>query len=319
MTTAISDERQQLSFSGHESFPLRYAWLPKGVQGLIEHPDLFGRQDATVLLGVGKNMVGSIRHWGLATSVLEAALPRPNRLEVTHLGQSLFSPDGWDPFLEDIGTLWLIHWNLVSGREKASAWTLAFGKWNAATFTRDQLTDWLVDFVRRSPATRATPSSIRRDVEVFVRTYTVAGTSRELSSEDAFDCPLAELGLIREVEPRLFAFTRAARPSLPNEIFVYALLDYWQHHQPHLDTLSFEVLQTGLFSPGSAFRLSDNALAERLEALPSWTGLVYDETAGTRVVLRTATDVVAPMYALERYFDVDTRNESSCADSRGAQ
>ncbi|MCX6902420.1 MAG: DUF4007 family protein [Verrucomicrobia bacterium] len=50
--------------SGHESFPCRYTWLPKAVQGLSREPKLFAdEQKAMVDLGLGKNMVRSVRFW----------------------------------------------------------------------------------------------------------------------------------------------------------------------------------------------------------------------------------------------------------------
>lgn len=296
---------ERFSFSGHESFPLRYAWLSKGVQAAIAFPDIFVRADAPVLLGVGKNMVASIRHWCLATAMIEMD-GKTGVARVTHLGERLFAPHGWDPFLEDIGTLWLLHWLLVRRAERASTWHLGFTRWNATTFTRDQLVDWLGDVARESPTTRVTPNSLRRDVDVFVRSYTPAHPTRDLSLEDTFDCPLVELGLIQELELRHFRFTRGSRPSLPMDIFVFALLDFWQTRYAEQGTLSFEAIHTGVGSPGGAFKLTENALAERLEDLPAWSGLTYDETAGTRVVLRTrigdASPLDATVTALEHYF-----------------
>ena len=32
-------------FSGHESFPFRYTWLPKAIRGLQENPSLFSNDD----------------------------------------------------------------------------------------------------------------------------------------------------------------------------------------------------------------------------------------------------------------------------------
>jgi hypothetical protein len=272
---------------------------------VLDDPELFTRDEAPVVLGVGKNMVSSIRHWCLTLTMIEAE-GRTGRVHATALGERLFGTEGWDSYLEDIGTLWLLHWLLVSRVERASTWHLAFTRWNASTFTRDQLVSWLLDLVRESPGTRATPSSLRRDVDVFVRTYTPAHPTRDLSLEDTFDCPLVELGLLQEVESRLFLFTRGSRPSLPPEIFTFALLDYWQHRFRQQRTLSFETIQTGPGSPGSAFKLTESALAERLETLPAWTGLNYDETAGTRVVLRTgdadAGGAILPIDSLARYF-----------------
>jgi hypothetical protein len=52
----------QHSFSGHETFPFRYLWLKKGFDAVRDNPGAFTRPDATTTLGVGKNMVRSIRH-----------------------------------------------------------------------------------------------------------------------------------------------------------------------------------------------------------------------------------------------------------------
>jgi hypothetical protein len=133
-----------------------------------------------------------------------------------------------------------------------------------------------------------------------------------VSVEDAFDCPLIELGLIDEVERGLYRFTRGYRNSLPQEILAFAVLDYWNTHMPEQKSLSFERLQYWAGSPGAAFKLSDNALAERLEILPDWIGLIYDETAGTRVLLKSPeADKLAanPMVLLERYYS-QSRNQA---------
>lgn len=60
----------QYSFSGHETFPFRYPWLKKGFDAVLEDPSVFQRDEAITILGVGKNMVRSIRHWCLTAEVL---------------------------------------------------------------------------------------------------------------------------------------------------------------------------------------------------------------------------------------------------------
>ena len=50
--------------SGHETVSCRYTWLPKAVKCLRENLTLFSDEpNAMVALGVGKNMVRSIRFW----------------------------------------------------------------------------------------------------------------------------------------------------------------------------------------------------------------------------------------------------------------
>ena len=104
----MSDLTHRLTFSGHQTFPFRYSWLPKGVRGLAADPVLFRREDALVRLGVGKNMVSSIQHW-CDTLKLTVSNPRRGVSSATPFGQAIFADGAWDPFLEDRGTLWLLH------------------------------------------------------------------------------------------------------------------------------------------------------------------------------------------------------------------
>lgn len=294
------------SFSGHETFPFRYTWLPKGVRHLKGQPDLFVSEDALVVLGVGKNMVRSIRYWCEATGMIRR-VDKKGRAEVKRLGEKLLgSEESWDPYLEDPGTLWLLHWKLVSNPSRSSTWHLAFTRWGSERFARDQLVDWLGRLVAaEQPRTQTTPTSLRRDVEVFVRTYTPSKARRDLPSEDTFDCPLVELGLIQDEDDGSYRFARGPKPTLPDEIFAYALMDYWKNAAPQQGVVSFENILYGPGSPGGAFQLSENALAERLERLPPWAGFGYDDTAGLRIVLRREGGLdenMDPINALERYY-----------------
>jgi hypothetical protein len=298
----LANDTDHYSFSGHETFPFRYTWLPKGIQGVSEYPNLFTREDAMVILGVGKNMVAAIRHWCEVVGLIELT-DRGRLAAPTRLGEALLSSNGWDPYLEDPGTLWLLHWLLISCRNRASTWYLAFTQFNADVFTREDLVQWLLRIVANAPSTRATPASLKRDVEVFLRTYVPAHQTRDLPLEETFDCPLVELGLIREVERGSFQFARGPKPSLPDLIFVYALADFWQRTALHQRTLSFESILHGAGSPGAGFKISENALMERLEQLPHWSGLTYDDTAGIRQILRTDSQTNLDLLSiLERYY-----------------
>ena len=70
---AIQTDGIRPRFSGHESFPLRFGWLAKGVRFCRQRPTGFSADaDAMVDLGVGKNMVRSIRFWALEAGMIEA-------------------------------------------------------------------------------------------------------------------------------------------------------------------------------------------------------------------------------------------------------
>ena len=306
MQTHLFDIPVRYSFSGHESFPFRYTWLTKGVQQALHDPAVFSREDATIVLGVGKNMVRSIRYWCLAMGLLES--PTPGSVRPTRLGEELLGFDGFDPYLEDMGTLWLLHWLLVRSGELASTWYLAFTRFSHSSFTRQQLVKYLLETAsRESPTTRATESSIRRDVDVFVRTYVASSHNKSLSgTEESYDCPLTELGLLDEEETGVISFVYGDHPTLPNAILAFAIADYWEHKRQHQAVLSFEDVLYRPGSPGAAFKLTENELVARLEELPDWTGMRFDETAGRRVLMRNDRVVEAPghwsMNILRHYY-----------------
>jgi Protein of unknown function (DUF4007) len=59
MTTTSKTPETNYRFSGHETFPCRYTWLPKAVPKLGARPDLFSRDqedEAMVSLRVVKNV-----------------------------------------------------------------------------------------------------------------------------------------------------------------------------------------------------------------------------------------------------------------------
>lgn len=276
-------------FTGHETFPFRYPWLTKGVMGTEERADLFVLDDAGVRLGVGKNMAKSIRHWCHALGLIEPVPGnRHGHMRTTEFGRELAGEGGWDPFLEDPATLWLLHWRLVGNPERAATWYLAFTRWRGERFTRDEMVTWLERVLREQEVTRSTPASLKRDVDVFMRTYVPARVTRDLPPEDTFDCPLVELGLLQEVERGQYGFVRGLKSSLPTAILVYAIYDYWGRVARSQSTLTFDALMHGVGSPGAAFKLSENALATELERLPPWSRLSFDDTAGVRVVQRRA-------------------------------
>jgi len=95
-----------------------------------------------VALGVGKNMVRAIRFWVQAAGIARVAAG--NRLEVTALGHALLAQNGHDPFLEDIKTLWLIHWNISTlAQEPLFAWFYLLNHWRRPEFSRTEYADTL--------------------------------------------------------------------------------------------------------------------------------------------------------------------------------
>lgn len=288
------------AFSGHETFACRYSWPKKGVDAVTRDSAVFADDSAMVVLGVGKNMVRSIRHWCLTARLIEPDFTiknnRGRRMRVTSLGNAIFGTNGTDPYLEDPGTIWLLHWLITTNPERAATWRWAFGNYARQDFTRPQFIDDLAAALAIQTDARVTIASLDRDVETFFHTYVPARVSRTIAIEDVIDCPLAELRLIRESPlDNSYSFARGPKPTLSDEVLAYAIIDYWQQTAPLQASLSFEDLMHRPRSPGRVFKLDETSLADRLERASNWSrgALQFDETAGLRQLMRRRT--VSPL------------------------
>lgn len=272
----------RLGFAGHQTFSFRHGWLKKAVDAVRQDSLALSRDDAIVTLGVGKNMVESIRHWGLATKMLTDASARG--LAVSRLGALLLGE--WDPFLEDPASLWLLHWLLVSNTGKAGVWHITFGFYPQPFFTKAGLNEFVSRFAE-SRGARPRPSTLERDVDCLVRTYVPSAPGDGSVLEETFDCPLTELSLLSALDDyESFRFVVGPKRSLPAAIFGYALLQYAGSRAAPDHTLSVGECTYFPGSPGQVFKLDENSVIEYVEALAIVTqgAVQFDETAGLRQI-----------------------------------
>jgi hypothetical protein len=294
----------QHTFSGHETFPFRFPWLKKGFDAARDDGDVFLRDDAITTLGVGKNMVRSIRHWCLTAGVLAENRDGGSSLRPTDLGTLLFADDGLDPYLEDPATLWVLHWQISSNRTRAATWFWTFSHFHEPEFTREALTSALFKWTQTLTGKKVAYSSLKRDVDCFQRTYVASRHQPGDVAEDSLDCPLVELGLLVQTgDGQTYQFRRGAQQSLPDGILLYAVLRFWQSFAPGSETLALHDLARQPGSPGRLFKIDESSLVERLESVERQTdgALSYAETAGLRQLYRRqqleAVEALAEAYA----------------------
>ena len=279
-------------FSGHETFPLRYGWLKKVFDRVAQTEHEANNRvacwddDAIARFGVGKNMVGSMRHWAKAAGVTEE--PAINTVRTTRLGQLLFGQEGLDPYMEHPATLWLVHWQLAARPEKTT-WFWAFSHYPAISFEREGLARKLERIAKDRAWSRVASTTIKNDVACFIRTYVARLPSGKVGHDDALESPLTELGLIKSVGKKDgFRFVRGPKSTLGNGVFVFALLDFWSRYSSSA-TLSFEAIAHAPGSPGRVFSFDENDVAARLAQLDDVTAgaLRWSESAGLKQVVRT--------------------------------
>ena len=328
MTRSLFDtDETRLQFAGHETFPLRYGWLKKTYDAVkFEigiNPDsaaaIFSDDSSIARFGVGRNMVYSMRHWGLATNVLKAVdIPgsRTPRIETGPVGDLLFGFES-DPHLEHPGSLWLLHWMLAARPGRAAAWHWAFNEFHEPSFDRDLMTRRLARRCHelqdsgRLPRERGLSDvTIRRDVECLVRTYHAATASGRRAPEDSIESPLAELGLIQKAGlGDHYQFRRGPKPSLPDEVFLFALAEFWTGQYSNRRSFSVDFLTYERGSPGLVFLLDEESVAERLGRLDDITrgALTWDESTGMRQIYAPKLETLDGWGALHSLYARDMK------------
>lgn len=275
-------------FGGHEKFAFRQGWLKKGLDAVCRDPLIFSREDAFVILGVGKNMAASIRYWCLALGLLQESSTdkgRGREAQLTRLGRSLLADGGWDPYLEDIGSLWLLHWQLASNQERGLVWYLTFSRYFDVEFRKTTLIEFLKkQLIHMSIET--TEGMIEREVDICLRTY-IPSQKKGSNDEESLDCPLVDLNLLRSSPGEaVYRFDIGEKRSLPAAVFGYALCAFLNEKSTYRSTATVDECVYTPGSPGQIFKLDENSVMGYLEKLDTLTGgaLRLQETSGLRQV-----------------------------------
>lgn len=253
-------------FARHETFHPRYGWVKKALDAAAKSSKVFNADDAVVELGVGKNMVRSIRFWGLAYQVITPAKDSSSRIPLavpSNIGHTIFADEGWDPYCELPGTHWLLHWWLLAPGSIAPVWWLAFNEFPGVEFSDEQLEQFVLDRVRDWADPH--PSSVQKDVSCLLRMY-APGSSSRAAFDDAIDCPSRDLRLITPTPERgHYRFAIGVKPTLPASVAAFAALDFVARTDSSARTVTVSRLATEPGGPGRVFKLTEGALVDLLE------------------------------------------------------
>ena len=259
----------KVSFGRHESFPLRFGWITKGLDALAQDADVFAAEDATVTLGVGKNMVAAMRYWLLATGMAERTAA--GGLAKSAIGQILF-PDGdrngGDRYLEDDGTIWLLHWLLATNATEATAIYWFYNHFHKPEFASEEVFAGLREFVRQQVAAKTAATTLKRDANLVLRMYAQSNGGTRLLAEDALDSPLAALLLLERLDRQTWQAVPKQREEIPLATFAYAVAEVFAH--AGVEQLPVERLMygdQGHCAPGAVFRMTEDGLTGKLDAL----------------------------------------------------
>ena len=187
-----------MKFRAHDTFFIRKGWISKGMRYVKQSPDVFisRTENPMDVLGIGANMVKALRYWLQAIGVTEEPNSGKRIQELTDFGKLVFEHD---QYIEEMGTLYLLHYKLASSMQMATSWYFFFNKFGLSDFTRDDFVTEITKFIKmEDEEASVAPRSLEDDFNCIINTYVPRYKTMpsRVSAENNIDCPLGEMGLI---------------------------------------------------------------------------------------------------------------------------
>ena len=261
----------KLKLKRHESFSIREGWIAKGIKNVKEYGNVFALQNATDILGIGTNMVKSLKYWMTATKLIEE---KNREIMLSDFGSII---NEYDPYLEDIFSWWLIHINMITNIDDAYIYNLFFNKCNIKTFTKRELYEKLYALLINEKLT-FNENILQDEVNMIIKTYTI--DEKIDNPENNFICPLSELNLLKKVDRDTYEKNRPEIRNLPFWVVYYIiclLLD-------DRDNISIDELLKEENSPAKLLNMDKNLINEYLDEMKKNDLIIINRTAGLNMV-----------------------------------
>ncbi|MCJ8321277.1 MAG: DUF4007 family protein [Colwellia sp.] len=304
-------------FTGHDTFPLRYGWLYKAVNhlnsgGKLQTSKEEETQQAIIKLGVGKNMVNAIRYWADSAGLLESNKEQNFTIySSSENGNYLFNDEtGKDPYLEHIGSIWLIHFWLCFNQNEMTAYRYFFNIFNGEYFEKQILLAHMSTDIKKftSGDISLNESTIQKDIDTFLNTYSKKlKLNSKTRDEEQFNSPMSELNLIQDNGKNYYLSDLNEKEELPIEVFIYALLKFVQKESKisKVAKVNFKSLLLDAYSPGRIFRLSEQGLGAKLDAAQVYSNnkILWLDSLGLRQITIDDSYLDAELSVLNKYYE----------------
>lgn len=263
-------------FKGHETFYFREGWLSKAIFEMDNDRtnSLFSGNNGIAKLGVGANMVKSIKYWLIASNLIH--YDRTKKIyKLTTLGEIIARND---VYLEDIFSLWIIHINIVRNKAEATTWYLFFNEFKGDVFTSDDVKKVIKNYLI-SNEIDFSEKSIDVDVNLLLNMY--VNEKECTNAEENYICPLTQLNILKR-NKELFIRNVPNLNCLNEYVVLYAMLSIEQFYSKKY--ISITLLESGDNSLVNLFNINRVVINEYLELLASQGYIRIEKTAGLDMV-----------------------------------
>ena len=258
---------------GHEKFPLREGWINKGLSVAKEKgTHIFLESQGPDMLGVGTNMVKSIRYWMQACGLL---VKDGNKEILSDMAEIIYMNA---PYLEDIFSLWILHSNITKNIEQATVWYMFFNRFNVDSFNKADMQKKMQQELFNYVGQQVTESSLKDDIDVLLNMYS-KGDNKNEDPEDKIISPFTTLGIIKKEDETYYKIQPDLR-RIANELVLYEISSLLDHNK----SISIETIASGERSLGAIYNMTMVTVNKYLDNLEAMGYIRVDRTAGLDMV-----------------------------------
>lgn len=297
----MQNKAKKIRLKGNESFNFREGWLRKGMRCVSEYPMLFSRDDVMEQLGVGSKMVKSIKYWLLATGICVEKYTsngRSRELQLTDdYGKVI---DKYDPYFDDIFTLFTLHYQIVKNELICVVWNIFFNEYDGVDFTKEDMISVCSSILnkRLEEGSSFSESLFSDDCVSVLKMYL---SSSEIGDpEESLQCPLVALGLLARSSKSKNAYIKTfpAKDALDKLAVLYVMVSNLTDGK---QSTSINELVTAPNNIGRVFNLNRVKVNEYLDQLRIAGYLTINRTAGLDMVYLNKD--IAPTDVLIKYYE----------------
>jgi len=272
----------KMKFRAHETFFIRKGWLSKGMKYVKQTDGMVfidKENNPMDTLGIGSNMVKSLRYWLLATGLTEENTSGKRIQTFTPLGKLVYENDR---YMEESGTLQLLHYQLASNKEFATSWYYFFNEFSLYEFTQEDFITSIKTYVKMQNVEIGTERTFGDDFACIIGTYFSKKAGESENPENNISCPFSELGLINLLDGKKGLYKKSIPPV--SSFAPYVILAIISDKANGQKEIKLNELLQGKNNIGRIFNLDTISMIEILRKAEKTGELKIIRTAGLDVV-----------------------------------
>lgn len=280
--TAYTSKVISMKFRAHDTFFIRKGWLNKGMRNVNADPSVFMGTNGNPMdvLGIGANMVKALRYWLQAVKLTSEPTSGHREQTFTEFGQVVFDND---PYMEEMGTLWLLHYMLSTNIDNATAWYYFFNEFKMTEFSKDDFVKQLTNYIRIN-GEEVSERSLEDDYNCIINTYVprIKSSPEKVQPESNIDCPLGELGLIdiSNKKEKLYKKSVPKKDTLHPLVLLAVILDQAKGET----SIKISSIQNDVCNAGKIFNLDIITLTNLLYKIELLGYIKVVRTAGLDII-----------------------------------